>query len=83
MDKTLSETTRTARARHQCIWCFEPIVVGEKYLDQRVVLGDGVNTQRWHPECAAACTETASANGGWFDFSPGDFDRPVTKEVKT
>ena len=40
----LSEVTRAARKAHRCIWCWQLIKPGEKYIDERSVL-DGDEAQ--------------------------------------
>lgn len=38
---TLSQTERTARRPHRCIWCCQAIGRGERYLDHRALNDEG------------------------------------------
>ncbi len=74
---TLSTTRRRARKEHACIWCGEPIAIGEFYLDHRVVNGEVgcVDTQRWHQECEQAASAQEPA-GNWLSFVAFEQERP-------
>ena len=58
MSFTLFEKpVRKARIQHRCIWCGQPILIGERYLDERSVYDGYIQRHRWHPECDAGSTE--------------------------
>ena len=44
----------TARKRHTCCWCGEPIEPGDTYHRETVWGDDGPWTWRTHPECERA-----------------------------
>lgn len=60
----LSEVTRTARKAHRCIWCWQFIKPGDKYIDERSVHDGGIQHHRWHPECLEAMRAEAAEEGG-------------------
>jgi hypothetical protein len=47
----------TARKRHICAWCGEPIEPGETYHRETVWGEDGPHTWKAHPECDRAWHE--------------------------
>lgn len=49
-----SDFVRKARKPHKCIWCREPIALGETYHDERSVYDGNIQRHRWHPECQIA-----------------------------
>jgi hypothetical protein len=68
-----------AKKKHHCVWCWEPINIGELY-DYRcgVECGD-VWTMRMHPECHKKENETPyRKREDWYeDFNDSPvFDRP-------
>jgi hypothetical protein len=71
----LSETFPVARKQHRCIWCGQPIPVGEKYRNERSVYDGEMQAHHWHQECAAAQQAEGSEYGEW-EFSPYDNERP-------
>lgn len=75
-------TTHTARRKiHRCSWCDERIVIGEIYKRYRSFDCRDVYTNKMHQECYDDMQDQTSENGGWIEFSPGDFKRPKKKEV--
>lgn len=69
----LSERQRTARKTHRCIWCGEPIAVGDRYISESSKYSGDFQFHRWHPECK-------EASHGFFadgheEFEPGEFKR--------
>ena len=76
----ISNETRQARKPHQCIWCGEPINVGEKYEHERSVYGGDPQSNDWHPECSAVLNELC-AGGDEVEFDPHSNERPKSGEV--
>ena len=72
----LAESFPKARKRHDCIWCGEHILVGEKYRDERSVYAGNIQRFRWHLECDEAGKEEAWESGGSFEFLPYSSERP-------
>lgn len=75
----LSETVRTARKHHRCIWCWQAINAGERYLDERSVNDGEMQRHKWHPECRAAMLEEAKDEGGVIEWTPGQ-ERPTPNQ---
>ena len=50
----LAEYERKARKKHNCVWCNEYILPGEKYLDRRYVMDGDLVWDKVHPECQEA-----------------------------
>lgn len=72
----LSETTRTARKKHRCIWCGEAIEAGEAYVDERSIFDGGFQHHRWHPECLDDAREGWRA-GDDEEFMAYSHERPA------
>ena len=72
----LSETQRTARKRHRCVWCWQFIEPGERYSDERSVCDGNMQHHKWHPECREAMLAEAEAEGGIIEWIPGQ-ERPL------
>lgn len=72
----LSEVERTARKTHRCIWCWQLITVGSRYMDERSVYDGDMQHHKWHPECRAAMLEEAALEGGVIEWTPG-MERPA------
>ena len=70
----LSDTFPKARKEHQCIWCGEKILTGEKYRREISVYCQEIQDQAWHLECVEDCR----ALNGMEDFEiyPGENERP-------
>lgn len=73
---TQDQVIKAARKQHGCSWCGERIEVGETYTRYRWFNDGDAGTCKMHPECHAAMQECAAEEGGWFEFGPGDNDRP-------
>lgn len=56
-----------ARKEHQCNWCGEMILVGEKHSYQVAVFDGDFQHTRMHLECDAACDRELSGYDGWYD----------------
>ncbi len=63
--------SRIARKAHQCIYCAEPINVGDDYVHQTGVYDGRWYTNKMHPECFADMCEDGSG-----EFTPYSNDRP-------
>ena len=48
---SLSLRDLQARKQHGCIWCPEPIAVGERYKRQASVYCGDFQSNKYHPEC--------------------------------
>ncbi len=65
---------KSARKRHMCSWCAEPIDVGNPYARYRWYSGSDVSTVKEHPECYEAMLEVIKKEG-MIEFMPGDYPR--------
>lgn len=75
----LSVTTPKARKQHRCIWCGEPILIGEKHVVFRNIFECQINTDRYHNECHDAmitCPREWDLDEG---FTPHVFKRGTTE----
>lgn len=73
----LSESQPLARKQHRCIWCGQPIAVGEKHRHERSIYDGQFQDQRWHPECDEAFKAELSYEGGHeLEFEPYGNERP-------
>ena len=79
MNYTLIEErpVKAARKAHLCIWCGQPIAVGESYIYERSIFQGEPQSNHWHPECNDAFAEVVRYEGGEAEFSPYDNDRPA------
>lgn len=75
--RTISEESRKARKPHRCIWCGQTIEVGQRYTHRRGVFEGDLQTDDWHPECEKAAEEEMRAEGGYWEFSPYEGQRPA------
>lgn len=71
---------RKARKAHACVWCGQPIKVGEKYLDERSVYDHNIQRHRWHPECLDVQRDQAREYGEE-EFAAGEGERPALGAV--
>lgn len=74
MSKT--ETLKAAKV-HECCWCGQKIEPGETYRRYRWWNTGDAGTAKLHPECYEAMLEAADEEGGWFEWMPGDGERPL------
>jgi hypothetical protein len=72
----LSDTWPRARKQHRCIWCGEPIAVGETYRHERSVYDGAMQDHKWHRECDADFRESLD-DGGDEEFLPYSAPRPA------
>lgn len=75
----LTETARTARKPHRCIWCWQRIDAGSTYVDERSVNDGEMQLHKWHPECRGAMLQEAEEEGGVIEWTPGQ-ERPATHQ---
>lgn len=69
----LSETTPRAVKQHKCIWCGEPILVGERYVRERSNYDGHMQNFAWHRECKRASAEHFRYEE---EFEPHENPRP-------
>ena len=75
----LKKTARTARKQHKCIWCDEPILAGEGYIDERSVYDYRIQAFKWHPECwEARGREAAVLYEDDLEWDAGEHRRGMT-----
>ena len=55
----IAEEMRKARKPHRCIWCGEPIAIGDRYVHERSIFEREAQSHDWHPECIKAMREAA------------------------
>ena len=69
--------TLTARKRHICMSCGEPVNQGEQYMRWRCYDSGDVGTVKMHPECHAMhCNDASGFGGGPWEFTPFSHERP-------
>lgn len=71
----LSESWPVARKQHRCIWCGEPIPIGEKYRREYSVFDGHFQNHAWHSECDDDARDYFSS--GEDVFIPYSAERPV------
>ena len=71
----LRDTKPTAKIRHACYLCGEPIRIGEQYVYRVGSDGDGVIVMKMHVECEKATYEWDDMD--WECFESGDMERPA------
>jgi hypothetical protein len=64
-----------SRRRRQCTWCAIAIEIGEPYRAYSWRDGGMFGRVQMHPECYAAMLDVATEEGGWLEWSVGDFHR--------
>ena len=74
--ETIADEWRKARKPHVCIWCGEPIAVGERYRHWRGKWEGDVITNDWHKECDDA-TDGLNHDDG---FEPHAYKRGSQEE---
>lgn len=74
----LSESHPVARKEHKCIWCGQPISVGEKHRRERSIYDGKFQDQRWHFECDEAFKAEIHYEGCYeLEFEPYGNERPT------
>jgi hypothetical protein len=53
----LDETFPIARKKHRCIWCGQPVEIGEKYRREKSVYDGNMQDFKWHLECHEGARE--------------------------
>lgn len=77
----ISSEVRKARKPHRCIWCGQPIAIGESYRHERSTFNGDFQVQDWHPECDNAFAEELRYEGGGeMEFSPYENTRPPAQQ---
>ena len=75
----LSENHPKARKEHQCIWCGQMILKGEKYRRETSIYDGNFQNHKWHLECDAAAK--VEFRNGEDEFDPCQNERPDKKIV--
>ncbi len=76
MGETFHErSVKSSRKRRVCYWCGDYINIGNPYESYRWRSYGDSGSCEMHPECRKACSKVAHAEGGWFTFGIGDFNR--------
>jgi hypothetical protein len=78
MTTLIADEWPVARKEHQCIWCGEPIVIGEKYRRCRLIWEGDPITNKWHKECDDAAANVDLEEG----FDPYAFKRGTDEEMQ-
>lgn len=76
MAETIADEWRKARKAHLCIWCGQPIAVGETYRHWRGKFEGEVMSNDWHKECDDAADSESVQEG----FEPYTFARGTGEE---
>ena len=76
--QSISESTRKARKEHKCVWCGEPILIGESHLVSTGTFEGRFQSNRYHDECRGPAAEICQENEG---FSAYAFKRGTTDEA--
>jgi len=79
MGKMSEVKTHTAIKTHHCEWCGQGIAAGEHYRRYRYWSDGGTGTVKMHPECFKRMRTVADEEGEWFEWTPGDHERPNNK----
>lgn len=73
-DYHATPTHPKARKEHRCIYCYGPILAGEKYAQQTGFYDGRAYRNKFHAECFEDCADEARFSGG--EFTPGCADYP-------
>lgn len=76
----LSDSWPTARKEHRCIWCGDPIKVGQTYRKEQSIFDGQFQHHKWHKECDEESCEYFA--GGHEEFSPYENPRPLIQGVQ-
>lgn len=76
MGVTFHETSvAKSRKRRGCSWCGQAIEIGQPYRAYSWSDSGDYCRACMHPECYTAMQSVAVEEGGWFEWTPGDFHR--------
>jgi hypothetical protein len=66
MSYTLIEEreVKAASKAHRCIWCGQPIEIGQPYTYERSIFEHQPQSHHWHPECLGAMRTMIANEGG-------------------
>ena len=70
------QKTRTARKEHQCHYCAELIMAGEKYIFQTGVYDCRWYSSKMHPECFDSVCDSGDG-----EYTPYSHERPAVVGV--
>lgn len=81
MSYTLLEErkVKAARKAHRCIWCGQPINVGDTYTYERSIYEGDPQSHHWHDECLDVMREIAGDEGGECSFNAYNEERPTAR----
>lgn len=68
-------TVEHSRKARQCDWCASQIGIGEPYRGYGWRDGSNHGRVSMHLCCYQAMQEMAAEEGGWFEWSLGDFEK--------
>ncbi|QIG70773.1 hypothetical protein EVB91_222 [Rhizobium phage RHph_I1_18] len=75
---------RSARKKHQCIWCWNSIVRNEVYVDERSVYDHNIQRHRWHWDCWFDGKRWFDERSRYGDceFTPGEYASPEMYHIR-
>lgn len=77
----ISSELRKARKARPCTWCGQRIEPGQIYRHERLRVDGDFGVHNLHPECDEALNAAARAEGGEFEFTPGEGERPQLEKT--
>ena len=78
--RTSKLETHKAQRQHRCSWCCQAIEIDDVYRRYRYYNCDGSCTVKLHPECCTVMQLEARAEGGYFEWTPGQ-ERPNVDSI--
>ncbi len=64
-----------AHKEHRCTWCWQMVLIGDRYKRYRYYENGEAGTVKLHPECYVAMCEASAEEGGYIEWTPGQ-ERP-------
>lgn len=84
MPHSTTPETHRARIRHRCEWCWQYIEPGEQYIRWRYFSDGDAESVKMHPECRNDLdAEIEAQGGGYYEWTPGEFERPIKTQEPT
>ena len=75
-----TQSVKTSRKRRQCDWCGEAIEIGQPYESYMWSAYGDTSRITMHPECQTAAGKLASQEGGFVEWTCGEFARGSINE---